>query len=74
MTPDELETIKVLMIAFAFHQFFEGLTLGIVMIESTINSYYIAAFGFIFALTMPIGIIIGINTEETQQGMLTGMS
>ena len=74
MAPDEMETIKILMIAFGFHQFFEGIGIGTVMVESTLNSYYIAFFGFLFALSMPIGVIIGITTEETEQGTLTGMN
>jgi zinc transporter ZupT len=68
---DELSALKVLMIAFAFHQFFEGISLGTAIFQvkqfSTITKLI---FGFMFSLTTPIGIVIGLSSVETSDGVL----
>ena len=66
---DDVSTIKSLMIAVAFHQFFEGFTLGTMIvsfptIKLSINALLIS----IYSLTTPIGILIGIFTSSTSEG------
>ena len=66
---DALETVKVLMIAFSFHQFFEGVSLGTAILQSSFNTYSKLIFGFLFSLTLPIGILIGMtSTSESENG------
>ena len=66
LTNDDLSEIKTLMVALGFHQFFEGFSLGTMLIDIqklswNSNILFILA----FALTTPIGIVIGILTTST---------
>ncbi|XP_023746205.1 zinc transporter 3 [Lactuca sativa] len=54
------ETIKPLIVALSFHQFFEGLGLGGCIFQAKIKSLAIISMGAFFTLTTPGGIVIGI--------------
>ncbi|XP_023743660.1 zinc transporter 5 [Lactuca sativa] len=54
------ETIKPLIVALSFHQFFEGLGLGGCIFQARIKSFAITLMGAFFTLTTPSGIVIGI--------------
>lgn len=56
-----LETLRALFAALSFHQFFEGIALGtaIASVKNVLGWYKVASFVFIFALTTPVGICIG---------------
>ena len=60
---DSIATIKVLMAALTFHQFFEGISLGSAIAESNLKFPIICFFAFIFAFSFSAGAIIGICTE-----------
>ncbi len=64
----DYEAIKVLFVAFTFHQFLEGIGLGTVVSESEIDRETIIKFALFFSLTFPIGAIIGLCTETTSAG------
>ena len=66
LSNDNLPKIKTLMIGLGFHQFFEGFSLGTMIIDIqklswNMNILFILA----YALTTPIGIVIGILTSNT---------
>ena len=68
----ELKTLRGLIIAICFHQFFEGLGLGTV-IESArlqLGMQKIILFVLTFALTVPIGIVIGIVTSGDESASI----
>ena len=71
---DSLEEVKILMIAFSFHQFLEGVSLGTAVITQTGFSLKAKSlFGLFFSLTLPIGIIIGMTSTsdaEDDTGLL----
>ena len=66
---ENLPSLQALLIAICFHQFFEGLGLGTVIAAARLHFGIakIAIFALVFALTVPIGVIIGIfiTTEQT---------
>ncbi|KAL4585835.1 hypothetical protein LXL04_010461 [Taraxacum kok-saghyz] len=59
------ETIKPLIIALSFHQFFEGLGLGGCIYQAKIKSLAITLMGAFFTLTTPSGIVVGILISKT---------
>ena len=61
-------SIQALMIAFVFHQFFEGISLGSTISQTKLSNKTCSIFGLFFALTLPVGVIIGWNTTSTPQG------
>jgi zinc transporter 1/2/3 len=63
---ENLSTLIPLIVAISFHQFVEGLGLGTNIINSLqfLSSIKVISFVIIFALTCPIGIIIGIMTAS----------
>nr|XP_043620875.1 zinc transporter 5-like [Erigeron canadensis] len=54
------KTIKPLVIALTFHQFFEGIGLGGCIFQAKFKSLAVTIMGAFFSLTTPIGIVIGI--------------
>lgn len=54
------ETIKTLLAALSFHQFFEGLGLGGCISQARFRSLHTIVMAVFFSLTTPIGIAIGI--------------
>lgn len=63
--------IEVLMIAFCFHQFFEGVGLSVAVSHSSLDVSMVTKFGIFFAVTFPIGVILGlfVSVSEAQQLM-----
>ncbi|KAL3506764.1 hypothetical protein ACH5RR_032146 [Cinchona calisaya] len=58
---DSPKTIKPLLPALTFHQFFEGTGLGGCITQAKFNARAIAIMAFFFSLTTPVGIAIGIG-------------
>lgn len=61
------KTIKPLLAALSFHQFFEGLGLGGCIFQAKIKSLSITLMVAFFALTTPSAIVIGILVSNTYQ-------
>lgn len=55
------KTIRPLVAALTFHQFFEGMGLGSCIIQANFQRLSITIMGLFFALTTPVGIGIGIG-------------
>ncbi|KAF3775649.1 Zinc transporter 5 [Nymphaea thermarum] len=58
-------TIKPLVAALSFHQFFEGMGLGGCIVQAKFKSKAIAIMALFFSLTTPLGIAIGIVISST---------
>lgn len=58
-------TIRPLLAAVTFHQFFEGIALGSCLIQAEFRSWAFALMALIFALTTPVGVAIGIGIQST---------
>lgn len=79
---DSQATLEILMVAFAFHQFFEGISLGTALSETHLPSWVKFLFALNFALTFPLGVIIGMlasssadtSTVEIIQGCANGIA
>ncbi|XP_071701249.1 zinc transporter 3-like [Rutidosis leptorrhynchoides] len=54
------KTIKPLVVALTFHQFFEGIGLGGCIFQAKFKSLAVAIMGAFFSFTTPMGIVIGI--------------
>nr|GEX76019.1 zinc transporter 5-like [Tanacetum cinerariifolium] len=59
------KTIKPLVIALTFHQFFEGIGLGGCIFQAEFKSIVVTLMGAFFSLTTPIGIVVGIIVTNT---------
>ncbi|KAL3821589.1 hypothetical protein ACJIZ3_007494 [Penstemon smallii] len=57
-------TIKPLIVALTFHQFFEGIGLGGCITQAKFNARAVAIMGLFFSLTTPVGIAIGIGISN----------
>jgi zinc transporter ZupT len=62
------EGLPVLLAAFAFHQVFEGISLGSASLQAGYSYKTALIFMAVFALSIPIGIIIGLNVPSTPDG------
>ncbi|XP_031497178.1 zinc transporter 8-like [Nymphaea colorata] len=58
-------TIKPLVAALSFHQFFEGMGLGGCIVQAKFKSKATAIMALFFSLTTPVGIAIGIGISST---------
>ncbi|XP_019152476.1 PREDICTED: zinc transporter 8-like [Ipomoea nil] len=58
---DTPKTIKPLVAALTFHQFFEGMGLGGCIAQAKFKSQSVAIMALFFSLTTPLGIVIGIG-------------
>ncbi|WJX32765.1 hypothetical protein P8452_21052 [Trifolium repens] len=58
------KTIRPLVAALTFHQFFEGMGLGSCITQANFKSLSITIMGLFFALTTPVGIGIGIGISS----------
>ena len=58
-------SLGVLIVAYAFHQFFEGIALGTGSLESKFDKKTSFWFWLVFVITVPIGIIIGMSTNSS---------
>ena len=71
MSGNELAEIRALMVAFVFHQFFEGISIGSAFCElSDVNQTLSFLLLSIFAITVPIGIIIGMFVKTSATGLI----
>ncbi|KAG8364539.1 hypothetical protein BUALT_Bualt18G0007600 [Buddleja alternifolia] len=61
---DSPKTIKPLIAALTFHQFFEGIGLGGCITQAKFNSKAVAIMALFFSLTTPTGIAIGIGISN----------
>ncbi|XP_071685776.1 zinc transporter 1-like [Rutidosis leptorrhynchoides] len=59
------KTIKPLVFALSFHQFFEGVGLGGCIFQAEFKSLVVTIMGTFFSLTTPFGIVIGILITNT---------
>jgi len=68
MGDDETVTLRALVIAMTFHQFFEGIGLGSVFssLRLKLGTVKVAIFSFLFATTLSVGICIGIAVASWQ--------
>ncbi|XP_022751625.1 zinc transporter 1-like [Durio zibethinus] len=62
------ETIRPLLAALSFHQFFEGMGLGGCISQAQFKSLSVAIMGTFFSLTTPLGIAIGIGISSFYNG------
>ncbi|KAH9625834.1 hypothetical protein KSS87_010123 [Heliosperma pusillum] len=60
-TSQNVDTIKPLMAALCFHQFFEGMGLGGCIAQASFKSASTMCMALFFSLTTPVGIAIGIG-------------
>ncbi|XP_057520596.1 zinc transporter 8-like [Amaranthus tricolor] len=60
-TSQDVESIKPLMAALCFHQFFEGVGLGGCIVQASFKSASMMCMALFFSLTTPVGIAIGIG-------------
>ncbi|KAK8935477.1 Zinc transporter 8 [Platanthera zijinensis] len=60
-----VSTVKSLMIALSFHQFFEGMGLGGCLVQAQFHIRPLIIMILFFALTTPMGIVIGIGISST---------
>lgn len=65
---NDIGTINALMIALAFHQFFEGWALGTMLGDLRVSNTFDCICGLLFALTTPVGIVLGICTTSSATG------
>ncbi|KAF7835690.1 zinc transporter 5 [Senna tora] len=70
-----IDTIKPLLVALSFHQFFEGMGLGGCISQAKFKSRSTAIMASFFSLTTPIGIAIGMGIsgvykENSQTGLI----
>ncbi|KAL3523143.1 hypothetical protein ACH5RR_015977 [Cinchona calisaya] len=61
---EDPKTIKPLIVALAFHQFFEGMGLGGCISQAKFKATAITLMASFFALTTPVGIAIGIGISN----------
>lgn len=64
LSKSEVRIIQILTIAFCFHQAFEGLSLGTSVAQTKLGERYKLLLAFLFASTLPIGIVIGIGVDS----------
>lgn len=63
-TSQSISTIKSLLAALSFHQFFEGMGLGGCISQAKFKSVSTAMMAIFFSLTTPIGIAVGIGISN----------
>ncbi|CAL0310266.1 unnamed protein product [Lupinus luteus] len=66
-TASSIDTIKPLMVALSFHQFFEGLGLGGCISQAKFESRSTTIMATFFSLTTPIGIAIGMGISSVYE-------
>jgi solute carrier family 39 (zinc transporter), member 1/2/3 len=81
LTQQDVGTIRILTSAFSIHQFFEGISLGTVVLENSFDQRTNMKFALTFAFTFPLGAIIGMiiksiesNTESDAAILTQGVA
>ncbi|XP_010691362.2 zinc transporter 1 [Beta vulgaris subsp. vulgaris] len=64
-TSQSLDTIKPLMVALCFHQFFEGVGLGGCIVQAAFKSASTLCMALFFSLTTPVGVAVGIGISNS---------
>ncbi|KAK3444631.1 hypothetical protein EUGRSUZ_A00921 [Eucalyptus grandis] len=72
-TSGSTKTVKPLMAAFTFHQFFEGMGLGGCITQAKFKARATIIMALFFSLTMPAGIAIGIGISDTAYAASAGI-
>ncbi|TVU19821.1 hypothetical protein EJB05_35994, partial [Eragrostis curvula] len=62
---DSPSTIRPLVAALTFHQFFEGIGLGGCIVQAKFRLRSVLTMGLFFSLTTPVGVVIGIAISST---------
>jgi zinc transporter ZupT len=65
---EDYKALGVLLAAFTFHQIFEGISLGSASLQAGYSPRVAVAFMLIFALSVPVGMLIGLNVPATTNG------
>ena len=65
---EDSRVLGVLLAAYAFHQLAEGIALGSASLQAEYSPRYAIAFMLVFALSVPAGILIGLNVPTTDHG------
>ena len=65
---EDRKALGVLLAAFTFHQIFEGISLGSASLQAGYTPRVAIAFMLIFALSVPLGMLIGLNVPPTTHG------
>ncbi|KAH3761897.1 Zinc transporter 4 [Pelomyxa schiedti] len=76
-TSTEVADVRALLIALSFHQFFEGIALGVCILEAKLSLLRTVIMVLIFSITTPIGIAVGIgvgSTNRTAEGVLESLA
>jgi len=63
----DVPTLKVLLVAIGLHQFFEGIGLASALLEGKLSMTIVYSFGILFALTAPIGVVLGVYSSEDEE-------
>jgi zinc transporter ZupT len=66
LTQQDVGTIRILTSAFSVHQFFEGISLGTVVLENAFDKKTNLKFAITFASTFPVGAIIGMIIKSVE--------
>ncbi|XP_028127497.1 zinc transporter 8-like [Camellia sinensis] len=64
-TSEDVKTIKALVAALTFHQFFEGMGLGGCIAQAKFKCKAVVIMAIFFSLTTPVGIAIGIGISSS---------
>ncbi|KAI7846040.1 hypothetical protein COHA_000407 [Chlorella ohadii] len=59
------DSFKTLLVALAFHQFFEGFAIGSAVVDSGLGLWKSVMAGAIYSITTPLGIAVGIAVRES---------
>jgi zinc transporter ZupT len=66
LTRQDVGTIRILTTAFSIHQFFEGISLGTAVHESSFDKMTTGKFALTFACTFPFGAILGLIIKSVE--------
>jgi zinc transporter ZupT len=66
LTRSDVGTIRILTTAFSIHQFFEGISLGTAVHESSFDKMTTAKFALTFSSTFPVGAILGMIVRSVE--------
>ncbi|KAK4796087.1 hypothetical protein SAY86_028413 [Trapa natans] len=64
---EDLKTIRPLLGALSFHQFFEGMGLGGCIAQAKFKSTSVAVMALFFSLTTPVGIAVGMGISNVYE-------
>ena len=65
LSHNSLPSIRILGAALIFHQFFEGVSLGMAVMDASVSRRVASRFALVFAFTFPLGSVIGLLIGST---------